>query len=1012
VNDFDQPENFMPAPESIQQLVKRFEEHHDSYLSVKYNETQLRSEFLDPFFEALGWDIFNKQSFAEAYKDVLREDSQKVEGSTRSPDYTFRVGGMRKFFVEAKKPAVSIQYDIHPAFQLRRYAWSAKLPLGILTDFEEFAVYESRSKPDHTDSAATGRVNLYRYTDYLTKWDEIAAVFSRESVMKGAFDQYTEGIKGKKGTLEVDDAFLAEIESWRDLLARTLALRNPDLQVRELNYAVQMTIDRIVFLRICEDREIEPEYQLKELLTGDKVYERLCALFQQADRRYNSGLFHFNVEKGQSSNPDALTLGLAIDDKSLKEIIRDLYYPSPYVFKEIPTDILGQVYERFLGKVIRLTAGHQAKVEEKPEVRKAGGVYYTPTYIVDYIVKNTIGKLLEGKTPKEAAQLKIVDPACGSGSFLLGAYQYLLDWHLQWYEQHGPSALSKGKNPVIYQAEHGEWHLTTVEKKRILLDNIHGVDIDPQAVEVTKLSLSLKVLEGESKESIGAQMSLFKERALPDLGKNIQCGNSLIGPDYYTDRQMTLGLEDEEERQRVNAFDWKVAFPEIFRAGGFDVVMGNPPYIRIQVLQEWAPQEVEFYKKRYESASKGNYDIYVVFVEKGLNLLNTNGRLGYILPNKFINSQYGELLRTIISQGKYLSKLIHFGDQQIFEKVTTYTCLLFLDKSKCNEFEFERVNNINEWHRWNISSGDDNIFFRLSKMPKKLSTISDRIFQGLVTGVDAVFILKKIAGGKYYSNSTKKEYILEKELMHPLCKGSVNIRRYHITDLDKFILFPYKIFDGKAKLFPENELMVKFPEVWRYLLENRSKLEAREHGKWKHDKWYAFGRSQNLTEMEQKKILTPCIAKCASFTLDLSENLYFVGSGGGGGGGYGITLNLGEKIAYEYVLGLLNSKLLDSYLKSFSSPFSGGYFAYNRQYIEQIPIYPIDLSKPEEKSRHDRIVVLVNQIIGLNKQTARTPQEQEGLKREIAATDAEIDRLVYELYGLTKEDIKVVEGRS
>ena len=287
----------------------------------------------------------------------------------------------------------------------------------------------------------------------MTKWDEIAAIFSRDAVLKGSFDQYAEGLKGKKGTMEVDDAFLQEIERWRDLLARNIALRNPDLQVRELNYAVQMTIDRIVFLRICEDRGIEREDQLQELLEGEQVYERLCQLFRQADSRYNSGLFHFSAEKGQSSSPDDLTLCLKIDDKVLKDIISDLYYPSPYVFKEIPADILGQVYERFLGKVIRLTAGHQAKVEEKPEVRKAGGVYYTPTYIVDYIVKNTVGKLLEGKTPKEAANLKILDPACGSGSFLLGAYQYLLDWHMKWYSEHDPETLAKGEKPPIYQAQ-------------------------------------------------------------------------------------------------------------------------------------------------------------------------------------------------------------------------------------------------------------------------------------------------------------------------------------------------------------------------------------------------------------------------------------------------------------------------------------------------------------------------------------------------------------------------------
>ena len=299
------------------------------------------------------------------------------------------------------------------------------MPLGILSDFEELAIYDCRSKPDKKDKATTGRVAYYSFREYVEKWDEIAGIFSREAVLKGSFDKFAEGVKGKKGTAEVDDAFLAEIERWRDVLARNFALRNPSLTTRELNYAVQMTIDRIIFLRICEDRGIERYERLKEVSEQDDVYAGLWQVFQQADARYNSGLFHFKEEKGSSSSADSLTLGLNLDNRVLREILGSLYYPeSPYVFSEIPSDILGQVYERFLGKVIRLTAGHQAKVEEKPEVRKAGGVYYTPTYIVEYIVKNTVGKLLEGKTPREVSSLKILDPACGSGTFPLGAYQY------------------------------------------------------------------------------------------------------------------------------------------------------------------------------------------------------------------------------------------------------------------------------------------------------------------------------------------------------------------------------------------------------------------------------------------------------------------------------------------------------------------------------------------------------------------------------------------------------------
>src|SRR5258708_990955 len=405
-------------PPQVLELLDRFERNRDAYKSHQYNETQLRREFLDPFFKALGWDIDNEQGHAEAYKDVIHEDAIKVGEATKAPDYCFRVGGTRKFFLEAKKPAVDIRHDVAPAFQLRRYAWTTKLPLSVLSDFEEFAVYDCRVKPDQRDSAAVARVLYIPYTEYAERWDEIANVFSRDAVLKGSFDKYAESSKAKRGTADVDDEFLQTIETWRKELAENLALRNKKLSQRELNFAVQRVIDRIIFLRICEGRGIENYGKLRALADGDGIYARLGQFFQQADDRYNSGLFHFRAEKGRHEPPDELTLGLDLDDKLLRKILKSLYYPeSPYVFSALPADVLGQVYEQFLGKVIRLTEGHHAKVDDKPEVKKAGGVYYTPTYIVDYIVENTVGRLLEGKTQKQAAGLRILDPACGSGSF-------------------------------------------------------------------------------------------------------------------------------------------------------------------------------------------------------------------------------------------------------------------------------------------------------------------------------------------------------------------------------------------------------------------------------------------------------------------------------------------------------------------------------------------------------------------------------------------------------------------
>src|SRR6266516_1645296 len=654
----------MPPSRVIADLVERFDQQSDAYKSGQYNEAQLRQEFIDPMFKALGWDMENISGYAEAYKDVIHEDAIKIGGATKAPDYCFRIGGTRKFFLEAKKPSVDIKTDAHPAYQLRRYAWSAKLPLSILTDFEEFAVYDCRVEPRLADKASVARVLYLNFREYVPRWDDIAKIFARDAILKGSFDKFAESTKAKRGTAEVDDAFLDEIETWRADLARNLALRNRKLSQRDLNFSVQRTIDRIVFLRICEARRIEVYGRLQALLNGEHTYRRLYQLFRQADERYNSGLFYFQKEKDRVEPPDDLTPELEIDDAVLKKIIRRLYYPdSPYEFSVLPAE--------FLGKVIRLTEGHQAKIEDKPEVKKAGGVYYTPTYIVDYIVKHTVGKLLENKTPKQAAKLRILDPACGSGSFLIAAYQYLLNWHRDWYVADDARKWATGRKPVLYQGLGGEWKLTTGERKRILLQNIFGVDIDAQAVEVTKLSLLLKVLEGESEQTLATQLRFYHERALPDLGSNIKCGNSLIGPNFYEQSEMLF--LDEEERYRINVFDWDVEFSEIMKAGGFDAVIGNPPYIRSQTLGE---MQRRYYERKFGAAT-ATYDIYVLFFARALSLVSQNGHVGMILPNKFFTTDYGRGLRKLLANPNRVERIVDFEDGQVFSRAGTYTCLLF-----------------------------------------------------------------------------------------------------------------------------------------------------------------------------------------------------------------------------------------------------------------------------------------------------------------------------------------------
>ena len=1020
----------MAIPDKIIELVDVFDRNIEDYKSGQYKETQVRHEFIDPFFQSLGWDVNNADGHAEAYKDVVHEDTIKVGNSPKSPDYCFRIGGVRKFFLEAKKPSVHIKEDTHPAYQLRRYAWSAKLPLSILTDFEEFAIYDCRIKPAPNDKASTARVRYFTYKEYHENWAEIASIFSKDAILKGSHDKYIESSKVKRGTAEVDKAFLGEIEQWRENLARNIALRNPRLTHRELNFSVQRTIDRLIFLRICEDRGIEDYGILMSLQNGENVYNRLCEQFYRADELYNSGLFHFKKEKGYQEPHDELTLSLSIDDKPLKDILKNLYYPdSPYEFSVLPSDILGQVYEQFLGKVIHLTSGHRAVVEDKPEVKKAGGVYYTPTYIVDYIVKNTVGKLLEGKTPAQVTKLRVLDPACGSGSFLIGAYQFLLDWHREWYKENDPEKWTKSRKPTLCRDSGGDWRLTTDERKRILLNNIYGVDIDHQAVEVTKLSLLLKVLEGENQQTISTQYKLFHDRVLPNLSNNIKCGNSLIGSDFYDGAQ--IDLFDDEERYRINVFDWEIEFEEIFKAGGFDAVIGNPPYVRIQGLKEWAPKEVEFYKNRYKSASKGNYDLYVVFVEKGLSLLNDKGSLGYILPHKFFKKQYGEKLRSILSKGNYLHEIVHFGSQQVFANATTYTCLMFLEKNGDDQCQFIKVDNINEWlinheavhslisnidlseKEWNFVAGKYlKLFNKLSQMPLKLGDIAD-IFVGLQTSADDVFILDLVKENEktiiLKSKALNAEWTFEKKLLFPIVSGT-DVNRYSDLPKRQYIIFPYRIVGSSVELIDLDEILQEFPKTASYLLENKKKLESREKGKTKGEKWHGYIYLKNMIKQSIRKLCVP----------RLVENLYAAYDREGDFcldnvdvGGVSLKHSYKNQILI-YILGLLNSKLLKWYFPFVSEPFRGGWLSANRQFLSQIPIRTINFSDPSDKSNHDRMVELVESMLSLHKKLAKTKtaHDKTVIQRQIDATDKRIDKLVYELYGLTEEEIKIVEGEA
>ena len=623
------------ASQTVLDLLARYEREKTVLQSDAYGEADTRKEFIEPLFAALGWDVTNRSMYAEAYKDVVNEYSLKVGSTHKAPDYAFRVGGVRKFFVEAKRPGIDVSTDSASAYQLRRYGWTAKLPVSVLTNFRHIAVYDCAKRPEQTDRPSVARTLLIPWSELAPRWDELQALLGKEEVYRGSLDRYATGATRRRGTALVDDEFLKQMEQWRGDLARNFALRNKSLTVPELNEAVQQTIDRLIFLRIAEDRGIEVYGGLKDQASGTGVYARLMELFHAADLRYNSGLFHFREEPQVSGAPDNLTPGLHADDKVLRAVINSMYYPeSPYEFSVFPADILGQVYEQFLGKVIRLTASHEAKIEDKPEVRKAGGVYYTPTNIVEHIVERTLGPVLAGRSTRAALNVRILDPACGSGSFLIGAYDYLLRWFTAAYHSEG----AETRRRIMYRTQSGEFRLTLDERKRILTSCIYGVDIDRQAVEVTKLSLILKVLEDESLETINSQIKLFDiERVLPDLNRNIQCGNSLVGSDILDHMILTPSEEDS-----LNPFDWNTAFPGIMKPGGFHAVIGNPPYDVLEkdrgaaswphaLLRKYLP-----FRQDYIPALGHKLNLYRIFLVQAIGLARPGGTFGMIVPMSLV----------------------------------------------------------------------------------------------------------------------------------------------------------------------------------------------------------------------------------------------------------------------------------------------------------------------------------------------------------------------------------------
>jgi hypothetical protein len=1020
---------------ALSALVDSYLAHEREYSNSKeYNEFSLRREFLDPFFEALGWDMSNS-GHKPPHLRVVR--FERPNEKRKKPDYVFLLPSGAKmvpqFIVEAKAPSESLDTGA-TITQAKSYAWNtpdAPTPIALLTNFGELKVYDGSLRPDpmHPERGlvrpaghATGTLNCREFVanvDFL--WN-----FSRESVEQGSLEVLLpKSSKERQYRVPVDEAFLHDMTDWREDLAKDLYKRNPSISAALLSEVVQRTLDRLVFIRMAEDRGIIPDRSLLDIVQtwrqqhpGRPVQNRVNELYQKIHLDLDGEIF-----EEHACEQEAYWFTPAL----FATLVESLYFPeSPYLFDVIGVELLGSIYERFLGKTIRLTE-KRVHVEDKPSVRKAGGIYYTPRPVVEYIVETAVGSRVKGMTPEQMAAFRVLDPACGSGSFLVGAYSRLIAEHIDFYSGH-PEAAKRGTlypNLII----EGDIPRLSIEcKAAILRNSIFGVDVDSQAVEVTMMSLYLKALEGEQ--------TLPENKALlPRLKQNVRWGNSLVGPDG----QSQATLDGETILREPNPFDWQSpqdGFGRILAFGGFDAVIGNPPYIRIQQLREFAPAQAEFVTRNYPTA-RGNVDLYIPFIEKATSVVAPHGTVGYIVSHKFFKARYGAKLRELVTTGKMLSEVVNFAFCQVFKNhgrgPTTYTCMLFLSPGGTDSIrysEFSKIPNLDRqlstlrlsptmpaesgvllgtipqlppgpdpWEL-SLSSARKDLLLRLRSKWPSLLEFSPRVFQGNKTGADDIYILDVLQQGskltRVRNSSTGQTLSLETAILRPLVR-SEDLHRYDLTPASRVLLFPYVPKGDGGVLVDSKTLEEKFPRAWAYLQANRPTLSRRKGPR----TWWAYSAPKSLGRFERKKILTPDLAPNASFSYDPGGRLHFPG---GVSGGYGILIPEGTDP--YYLLGLLNSRLLDKLLQSVSTQMQGGWYSFEHLYIKRLPIRVVDPKETRALALSQEIARSSARLCELYPRLHHTPPstERDGIEREVRAAESAIDERVAELYDLTSED--------
>jgi hypothetical protein len=892
-------------------------------VNSRYTEAEARGQFIDRFLRIFGWDVHNDVGLPQVRREVVLERGSESDIGGR-PDYRLRRHGQDRLPIEAKKPSVTLATGVDAARQARSYGWSLGLPAAVLTNVAETVIYDTTVEPrvgDSPDVAVIpgGRIKLSEYVD---RFDHLWLHLSFESVTSDDYYGLYSYAEPPRGTSTFDRSFLAQFRSWRLVLASDVASCNPDLLASEIGRRTQRLLNALLFLRVCEDRNIG---QYEALLTSAQS-DTLLDVFRSADRTFNAGLF------------DVLTT-TKYTSGALTSVIREMYWPrSKFAFGVLRPDILAAVYEQYLAERVELDELRRVSLAQKPELTHAGGIVPTPAWVVQHLVAGGLSDLLVPQQPVPAG-LRILDLTLGSGSFLIETFECLVD-----------AEVAVGNNVAL------------AERAALVKDHLFGVDIDGAAVEVTKLSLLLAVLGDEV-------IDLDRGRdLLPDLSKNLLVGNALIESDF--DDLVPSAAVIPERRAAVAPLDLTSAFSHVLQNGGFNLIVGNPPYVRIQTLSEFMPDQLTYFqdaRSGYESALSHNFDVYQLVVERAFKFLAADGHLAYILPNRFTNLVPAGTMRRLL--GPRLLRLVHFGEEQVFEGRTTYTALIFVGPPSSDPAQLELVHDLKAWRDsggadlaqidraslgtevWPImNEARANVFRKMED--SAIARLCDDdwvdVFVGVQTSCDKVFFIKPLPGStdetvKFRDPGTGQLYEIERRIM----RNALQDRRFQAygrnPEPDAQVIFPYEVTPpppgrkrGTATLYSAQRMAADFPKALDYLTSKHAALAARDVTPDPGDRFWAYGRSQSLTKLDEPKLILRVLSLTPQYVLD-DEGL--VAPGGGDGGPY-YFLRPTQNCPYSIrvIQAVLSHSAVDAYIASRGRAYRGSYLVHRKEFLKNVPI--------------------------------------------------------------------------